>query len=79
MLRPKVIKVQPLPDYKLLLFFDTNEKKIFDVAPYITGDWFGKLADLDYFNSAHIAGKTVQWVGGQDIAPHELYDLSVTC
>ena len=35
MLQPKILDVQPLPDYKLLLLFETAEKKIFDVMPYI--------------------------------------------
>lgn len=29
------------------------------------------------FNTVHIAGHTVEWADGQDIAPHELYDLSI--
>ena len=70
MLQPKVTAVKPLPDYKLLLDFETGEKKIFDIGPYIQGDWYGK-------HTVHIAGHTVAWADGQDIAPHELYDDSV--
>ena len=66
MLQPKVIKVLPLPDYKLLVEYATGERRIFDVKPYISGDWYGELADV-----------TVEWDDGQDIAPHELYELSV--
>ena len=58
--------------------FDTGEKKVFDVKPYISGDWFGKLKDLDFFNTVHISGNTIVWADGQDIAPHELYDCSVS-
>lgn len=77
MLRPKVITVKPLNDYKLFLSFDTGEQRIFDVLPYIDGEWYGKLLDQSVFATVHIAGHTVEWVDGQDIAPHELYDLSV--
>jgi hypothetical protein len=77
MLQPKVINAIPLNDYKVSLVFETGEKKVFDVAPYISGDWFGKLKDYTYFKSVHVAGNTIQWAGGQDIAPHELYDDSV--
>ena len=38
MLQPKVIKVLPLPDYKLLVEYATGERRIFDVKPYISGD-----------------------------------------
>lgn len=77
MLRPKVTYVEPLNNYHLLLRFDTGERRIFDVRPYIAGDWYGKLNDPAIFATVHIAGHTVEWAGGQDIAPHELYDMSI--
>ena len=77
MLQPRVLDVAPLADYKVMVAFDTGEKKIFDVAPYISGDWFGKLRNIDFFNTVRIVGNTIEWAGGQDIAPHELYDYSV--
>ena len=77
MLRPKVITVKPLNDYKLYLSFDTGEQRIFDVKPYISGDWYGQLQDPTIFATVHVAGHTVEWADGQDIAPHELYDLSI--
>jgi len=74
---PKVISVDPLPGYKVLVTFDTSERKSFDVNPYISGDWFGKLKDLSFFSNVRPAGRTIEWADGQDIAPHELYELSV--
>jgi len=76
MLQPYIENVKPLSDYRLLIDFDTGEKKIFDVIPYIKGDWFGKLKDVNFFNTVHINGRTIEWADGQDIAPHELYDQS---
>jgi hypothetical protein len=78
MLEPKIIEVTPLPDHKLFLRYETDERKVFDVSPYISGDWFGKLSDYQYFNSVKSNGNTVEWKGGQDIAPHELYEYSVS-
>jgi len=77
MLQPQIIEVKPLPKYRLLLKYATEEQKIFDVTPYISGDWFGKLGDEQYFKTVHISGGTVEWQGGQDIAPHELYEYSI--
>ena len=77
MLQPKIIEVKPLPNYQLYLKFETNEEKIFNVLPYISGDWFGKLKEEGYFKTVRLSGNTVEWRGGQDIAPHELYELSV--
>ena len=74
MLQPKVIDVSPLADYKVMVAFDTGEQKIFDVEPYINGDWFGKLRDVEFFKTVRVAENTIEWADGQDIAPHELYD-----
>lgn len=77
MLQPKLLQVKPLPAYKLFLHYETGEKKIFDVTPYIMGSWFGKLKDPEYFCTVHLAGISVEWADGQDLAPHELYELSI--
>lgn len=74
----KLLSVRGLENYKLHLEFATGEKKIFDVTPYITGSWFGKLKDLDYFQKVRLSDNTAEWPDGQDIAPHELYDDSVS-
>lgn len=48
MLQPKVIIAEPLADYKLSLVYENGEKRLFDVKPYISGDWFGKLKDINF-------------------------------
>jgi hypothetical protein len=75
--QPKLINANPINDYKVLVVYETGERKIFDVKPYIIGDWFGKLKDKTFFDSVRVAGNTIQWADGQDIAPHELYDDSI--
>jgi hypothetical protein len=35
MLRPKAIDVKPCPDYCLLITFNNDEKRLFDVKPYL--------------------------------------------
>jgi hypothetical protein len=77
MLRPRAVQVTPITDYQLLVRFDTGETRRFDVKPYITGGWFGKLRDTDVFNTARIGEYTVEWPDGQDVAPHCLYDDSI--
>lgn len=76
MLQPKVLSVKPLENYKIYIEYANGERKIFDVAPYISGSWFGKLHDISVFNTVHPRGSTVEWADGQDISPHELYELS---
>jgi len=79
MLSPKLEAVKPLENYKLFLVYNETDTRIFDVTPYIKGDWYGKLKDISYFNNVRIAGRTVEWTDGQDLAPHELYENSTPC
>ena len=80
MLQPRIISVKPLSNYRLELQYETGENKIFDVKPYIIGDWFGKLSDQSYFKTVKIIrnGKGIEWPDGQDVAPHELYNNSTS-
>lgn len=78
MLQPRILTVKPLPNYCLLIEYETGEQRIFDVKPYLIGDWFGALKDEAAFRTVKPCGTTVEWADGQDIAPHELYELSVS-
>ena len=77
MVSPRLEKVKALNDYNIILTYEKSEQRIFDVSPYIKGDWYGKLRDISYFKSVRVVGDTVVWTDGQDLAPHELYDNSI--
>jgi len=79
MLYPKIMRVEPLDEYKIKLSYETGEIKIFDVLPYISGKWYEELFNDSYFKSVHLipGGKGIEWGHGQDIAPHELYDMGI--
>lgn len=76
MIYPNVKSVKPIENYSIIITFENGEVKCFDVKPYIKGEWFGELKNIDIFNSVRPCGDTVEWANGQDIAPHELYELS---
>ena len=78
MLQPRLTKVEPLDGMRLRLFYETGEVRLFDAEPYAHGSWFGELRDSAYFKSVRLLpdGTGIEWSGGQDIAPHELYELS---
>ena len=76
-MRPKAVEVKPIENYNLLVTFDNGEKKIYDVKPLIKGEWFGQLKDVNIFNSVRVAGLSVEWSGGQDVCPDDLYYSSV--
>lgn len=73
------MSVEARNDLKLLLKYNTGETKLFDATPYATGDWFGELGDPHYFSKVRLLpdGLGIEWPEGQDIAPHELYELGV--
>ena len=79
MLCPKILNIEPQNNYKIKLFYETGEVKLFDVLPYISGKWYEELYNSEYFKSVHLIsnGHGIEWGNGQDIAPHELYDMSV--
>ena len=79
MLQPKLTKVETISPLKLRLFYETGEVKLFDVAPYATGPWYGQLKDESYFNAVQLlpGGVGIEWPEGQDVAPHELYENSI--
>lgn len=80
MLQPKLTNVTPMERYHLRLEYETGEIKLFDVAPYISGAWYEELWDAAYFKTVHLlpGGIGIEWSNGQDIAPHELYECSVS-
>jgi len=77
MIRPKAINVEPFPDYCLLITFDNNEKRLFDVKPYLDFKPFIELKNITLFNTVKPAGLSIEWLHGQDICPDELYYNSV--
>ena len=77
LLRPRATAVAPMSNYRLLVDFSNGERRIFDVKPYIKGDWFGELKDTSVFNQVMIAGLSVEWPDGQDICPDCLYEDSI--
>jgi hypothetical protein len=76
---PKIMHVKVLEDYKLRLQYENGEIRLFDVLPYISGKWYEELRNYHYFKTVHLIseGKGIEWEHGQDIAPHELYDMSI--
>ena len=67
------IAVKPLQDYRLLITFDNKEKRVFDVAPYLSDKYFASLNNNAVFNSVKVNDISVEWTGGIDMCPDELY------
>lgn len=72
----EMIKVESLKDYKLLLTFDNNEKRIKDMKPYLKKGIFKKLKDINIFNSVEIEYGTISLGEDLDMCAYSLYDIS---
>ena len=69
-----VISVRVLDDFQLELEFNTGEKGVVDVTPYLSKGVFVQLRDGALFKQAYVAFDTVCWPGGLDISPATLCD-----
>ncbi len=77
MLRPKAIAVEVQENYTLLVTFNNNEKRMFDVKPYFAFKPFSELKNKTLFETVKTAGLSIEWIHGQDICPDELYYNSI--
>ena len=71
------IEVKPIEQHKLLITFDNKERRIFDVAPYLTDDFFAPLRNPAVFRTVKINPISLEWSGGIDMCPDELYYNSI--
>lgn len=71
-----VVSVEPQKDNTLLLLFENQEKRLFDMTPYLDKKPFRKLNCSPLFMKAKVACGTVVWPGNIDIAPETLWDNS---
>ena len=76
----KIIKVEPLQDFRLLITYEGQEKRIFDMKKCWLWNKgaFLQLHDFTEFAKVQPIFDTVQWSNGLEIAPEELYDNSMS-
>ena len=70
--------VQVLDDYKLLITFQYDEKKIYDMKPLLDYNIFKPLKNVALFKQAHTDGCTVIWTDEIDIDPECLYNEGIS-
>lgn len=73
----KVTDVDYVKAYQLLLTFSDGTRKLVDLKPYLTGEVFGELLDLEKFTQYGLTGYTIEWANGADLAPEFLHDIGV--
>ncbi len=72
---PKVIAVQALDEKTLLVEFNNNEIKEYDVSPLLSNSMFAPLRNPFFFKSVHVepGGYAVAWNDEVDISEYELW------
>jgi hypothetical protein len=73
----EVNSVVAVPDFGLVLTFNSGERRRFDMLPYLHYPVFRRLENPGYFSLARVDYGTVTWPGDIDIAPETLYECSV--
>ncbi len=71
-----VVSVEPNKNNTRLLLFENQEKRLFDMTPYLDKKPFTKLKRSPLFMKATVEYGTVVWPGNIDIAPETLWDNS---
>jgi len=65
----KIIQVSPLEGKEVSVTFSDGMSGIFDVTPFIRGDFFSRLQDDNYFKQVRLFFIGIGWPEGQDIGP----------
>jgi len=71
-----VIDVKTIDNYKLLITFENNEKKIFDVSKYLDIGKFQELKNKKMFNTVKVKFDSIEWDNKLDLDPELLYNES---
>ena len=74
---PVLKKAIPLDDYRLMLTFGSDEKRIYDFKPDLNHKFYSPLADIRLFKSVDVVDGEIEWVTGQDFCPNSLYERSI--
>ena len=72
-MNPYVKSIQFKDDYCLLLTFENNEKRIFDLKPYFDKPVFARLKNAALFKTARVVSGAVEWQGEIDLSHDTLY------
>jgi hypothetical protein len=66
-------------EYKLLVTFEDGVVKLVDLEPYLDGDVFEPLNDIDYFKTVRVNPDidTIVWENDADLSPDFLYEIGV--
>jgi hypothetical protein len=73
-MNPRVQNVRAEKNYKIRIWFDNGEIKLFNVKPYLKTGLFSELKDPSIFFSVKPFMGSIQWNNSLDLCPDTLYE-----
>ena len=70
---PQVTEARYVSGYRIELVFNTGLRKTVDFSRWLDGQVFEPLRNRSEFRKFFVAGGTVCWPNGADIAPETLF------
>lgn len=64
----KIIQATPLDNYEIDIITSSGIHGVFDVKPYIKGEYFEELLDVDYFKLVRPFNYCITWPNEQDFS-----------
>ena len=71
---PVVVSVSNEEDYTLSVAFESGEKGLLDMKPYLDFGIFRKIRDPKVFETVHVSFDTIAWESGADLDPEFVYE-----
>ena len=69
--------VKTIDDYKLILTFEDEGVRIFDMKPLLGKGVFKELKDEKLFKTVKVSFDSIEWANGIDVDPETLYEDGV--
>ncbi len=69
-----VVRIEYRDQYVYRIEFDDGLAGEVDFLPFLFGEVFEPLKDVEFFRNAVVDGGTISWSNGADIAPETLYE-----
>ena len=69
--------VKTIDDYKLILTFEDESVRIFDMKPLLGTGVFKELKDEKLFKTVKVSFDSIEWANGIDVDPETLYEDGV--
>ena len=69
--------VKTIDDYKLILTFEDDSVRIFDMKTLLGKGVFKELKDEKLFKTVKVSFDSIEWANGIDVDPETLYEDGV--